>query len=84
MASHCWETTENTSMIFPEMNATQQMMLSSNGNIFHITSLLWGEYTGHWLILLTKAIDTELWCLVEQTSETLLICDAIMLIIMSL
>ena len=38
------------------------MMTSSNGNIFHITGLLCGEFTGHRWIPLTKASDTELWC----------------------
>ena len=38
------------------------MMTSSNGNIFHVTGPLWGETTGHWWILLTKASDAELWC----------------------
>ena len=35
------------------------MMMSSNGNIFHITSLLCGEYTGDQCIPHTKASDTE-------------------------
>ena len=30
------------------------MMTSSNGNIFHVTGLLWGESTGHRWIPLTK------------------------------
>ena len=30
------------------------MMMSSNGNIFHITGPLWGESTSHWWTPLTK------------------------------
>ena len=33
------------------------MMTSSNGNIFHVTGHLWGEFTGHWWIPLTKVSD---------------------------
>ena len=36
------------------------MMTSSNGNICRFTGRLCGEFTGHWLITLTKASDTEL------------------------
>ena len=36
-------------------------MTSSNGNIFHVTGPLCGEFTGHRWIPLTKASDTELW-----------------------
>ena len=38
------------------------MMTSSNGNIFHVTGLLCGEFTGHRWIPRTKASDAELWC----------------------
>ena len=38
------------------------MTTSSNGNIFRVTGPLWGESTGHRLIALTKASDTELLC----------------------
>ena len=38
------------------------MMTSSNGNIFHVTGPLCGEFTGHQWIPLTKASDAELWC----------------------
>ena len=31
------------------------LTISSNGNIFHVTGLLWGEWTGQRRILLTKA-----------------------------
>ena len=38
------------------------MMTSSNGNIFRATGPLWGEFTGHRWIPLTKARVVELWC----------------------
>ena len=38
------------------------MMTSSNGNIFRVTGLLCGEFTGHRWIPRTKASDAELWC----------------------
>ena len=41
------------------------MMTSPNGNIFHVTGLLWGEFTGHRWIPLTKASDAELWVLLS-------------------
>ena len=37
-------------------------MTSSNGNIFRVTGLSCGEFTGHRWISLTKASDAELWC----------------------
>ena len=54
------------------------MMTSSNGNIFRVTGPLWGEFTSHRWIALTKSSDQELWCFlwsapeqtVEQTIET--------------
>ena len=47
------------------------------GSIFRITGPLWGESTGYWWLLLTKASDAKLWCflwcepeqMVEQTME---------------
>ena len=41
------------------------MMTSSNGNIFRLTGPLCREFTGHRCIPLTKASDTELWCLFD-------------------
>ena len=38
------------------------MMTSSNGNIFRVTGLLCGEFTGHRWIPPTKASDAELSC----------------------
>ena len=37
-------------------------MTSWNGNIFRVTGPLWGEFTGHRWIPLTKARDAGLWC----------------------
>ena len=37
----------------------EDMMLSSNGNIFRVTGPLWGESTGHRWIPFTKAIDVD-------------------------
>ena len=39
------------------------MMTSSNGNIFHVTGHLCGDFTGHRWITHTKASAAELWCL---------------------
>ena len=55
---------------------------------FRVTGPLWGESTGHRWILLTKASDTELLCFlwsateqtIEQTIDTVMIWDAIALI----
>ena len=38
------------------------MMTSSNGNIFHVTGSLCGEFIGHRWIPCTEDSDTELWC----------------------
>ena len=49
------------------------MMASSNGNISLVTGPLWGEFTGHRWIFITKASDAEFWCFLwsapEQTVE---------------
>ena len=68
------------------------MMMSSNGNILHVTGPLWGESTGDQWIPLIKASDAELWYflwsapeqMVEQTIEMPEIWDAISLIMTSL
>ena len=48
-------------------------MTSSNGSIFRVTGILYGEFTGHRWIPLTKASDEELsyflWSVPEQTVE---------------
>ena len=46
-----------------------QMMTSSNGNIFCVTGPLCGEFTGQWWISLTKASDMELWCFLWSASK---------------
>ena len=61
------------------------MMMSSTGNLFHVTGPLWGESTGDRWIPLTKAREAELWCFlwsmpeqtVEQTIEMLVILNKI-------
>ena len=45
------------------------MMKSSNGNIFHVTGHLCGEFTGHRWISCTKASDVELWCFLWSAPE---------------
>ena len=49
------------------------MMTSSNGNIFRVTGPLCGEFTGQRWIPLSQASDAEFWCLLwsapEQTAE---------------
>ena len=45
------------------------MMTSSNGDIFRVTGLLCGEFTGPRWIPLTKASDTELWCFLWSVPE---------------
>ena len=60
--------------------------------IFRVAGLMRGEFTGHRWIPRTKASDAELWCFlwslhkpaVEQTTETLVIWDAITLSVTSL
>ena len=67
-------------------------MAASNGNIFRVTGPLCGEISGHRCIPLTKASDAELWRFilfapeqtVEQTINTPVIWDAIVLIMTSL
>ena len=41
--------------------SSKNMMTSWNGNIFRVTGPLYGEFTGHRWIPLTKASDVELW-----------------------
>ena len=68
------------------------MMTSSDGNIIRATGPLWGEFTGHRRIPLSKASGAELghflWSVTEQTIklaiETTVIWDAIVLIMTSL
>ena len=46
----------------PSPVGVSSMMTSSNGNIFRISDLLCGEFTGPRWIPSTKAFDAELWC----------------------
>ena len=65
-----------------------EMVTSSNGNIFRVTGPLWRESNGHRWIPLTKASDTGLWYFLwsapeqtlEQKIDTPVIWDAIELI----
>ena len=45
------------------------MMMSSNGDIFHVTGLLCGEFIGPRWIPLTKASDAELWYFLWSVAE---------------
>ena len=45
------------------------MMASSNGNIFHVTGHLCGEFTGPRSISHTKASAAELWCFLWSPYE---------------
>ena len=60
-------------LIGPTVHWSSHMMTSLNGNIFGITGLFCGKFTGHWWIPLTKASDAELWYFLwsvpEQTFE---------------
>ena len=68
------------------------LMTSSNGSIFRVTGPLGGKLTGHRWIPLKKANVAELWCFllsmpeqtVQKTIETLMIWDAIALIMTSM
>ena len=55
-------TGELCSVYDEELGEIKSMMTSSNGNIFHVTGHLCGEFTGHRWIPRTKANDGELWC----------------------
>ena len=46
------------------------MMTSSNGNIFHVTGPLWGEYTGQSPVDSPRKVQwPELWCFLWPTPE---------------
>ena len=57
-----WRWVDNNGPENKYREATHIMMTSSNGNIFHVTGTLCGEFTGHRWIPRTKASDAELWC----------------------
>ena len=52
-----------------DVMACKRMAMSSNRNIFRVTSPLWGEFTGHRWIPLTKASDAELLCFLWSGPE---------------
>ena len=60
-------------LCFPGFFCWHSLMTSSNENIFRVTGPLYGEFSGHRWIPLTKACDAELWCflwsMLEQTVE---------------
>ena len=56
-------------LVHGERNIYFCMMMSSNGNIFHVTGPLWGDFTGDQWIPVTKASDVELWCFLWSASE---------------
>ena len=60
-------------LLSKSISFANNMMTSSNGNIFRVTGPLCGEFTGHRWIPLTKASDAELWYFLwpapEQTIE---------------
>ena len=45
------------------------MITSPTGNISRVTGPLYGEFTGHRWVSLTKASDAELWCFLWSPSE---------------
>ena len=49
------------------------MMMSSNGNSFRVTGPLWGKFTDHRCIPLTKVSDAELWSFLWSVPEKRLI-----------
>ena len=56
--------------IEPTCEGKQNIMrTSSNGNIFRVTGLWCGEFTGHRWIPLTKASKAELWCFLWSAPE---------------
>ena len=50
--------------------ASLHMMASSNEDIFRGYGPLWGEFTDHRWIPLTKASDAELWCFLWSAPES--------------
>ena len=89
MIVHFWLVSAGWPLSMMSERNRKIMMTSSNGNIFRVTGLLRGEFTGQRRIPRTKA---KLWCFlwsaseptVEQTIETPVIWDAIALIMTSL
>ena len=63
-----WSIQTYSVSLITKQNA-QNMMTSSNGNIFRVTGPLWGEFTGDRWTPLTKASDAELWCFLSSVPE---------------
>ena len=89
---HRWVVIAGVTIVVPYHVVEFLMMTPSNGNIFRVTGPLRVDSTGQRWISLTKASDTELWFFlwstpkqtVQQAIETLVIWDAISLIMTSL
>ena len=78
---------QQTLSSYTEIHPTLNMMMSSNGNIFHVTGPLCGEFTGDWWIPSQRPVTFFLSTnepTVEKTIVTPVISDAIALIMMSL
>ena len=60
---------ENVFEISDIQRNSDDMMTSSNGNIFHVIGHLCGEFAGHRWIPLTKASDKELWYFLLSAPE---------------
>ena len=56
-------------------NTSHTTMTASNGNIFRVTGLLCGEFTGHRWIPLTKASVAELWSRLGNSVTGFMISD---------
>ena len=56
---------QTSETVMLEWTDFQNMMTSSNGNIFRVTVPLCMEFTAHWRIPRTMASDTELWCFLD-------------------
>ena len=70
---HYWSLDDGTPSVtggFPSERVTK-LMTSSNGNIFHVTGHLCGEFTGRRLISLAKASDAAFWCFLWSAPEYL-------------
>ena len=77
MTVSLWNLTDISAALLPRCLSNFSMMTSSNGNIFHVTGPLCGEFTGQRWILRTKASDAELWCFLwygPEYTKTLICC----------
>ena len=60
-----WDHFNNIGVILRLSPCQHGMMTSSHENIFRVTGLLWGEFTGHRWIPHTKVSVVELWCFLD-------------------